>query len=221
MKDCSELFRHKDEIGRKRVQFSNFDLLHPDGRRLIKNWYHRARERSHEGDFGEFEAFIFLWISFNGWASCVARENRDAFWIEMLCADTQLNKLFDDFLTEDTEFYSSVIDFSEFWPIFSVVDLRERRIVPSNHDHRSRKELTSYYLENGAARYQPACWKRHALVNEACPLTWPHVLKAIYTVRCNLFHGEKGRHSEMDRKIVIGAFSVLLMFFERVLDART
>ena len=45
------------------------------------------------------------------------------------------------------------------------------------------------------------------------PLDWPHTLAALYRVRCNLFHGEKGRHSEMDQRIVASGFRTLIQFF--------
>ena len=44
------------------------------------------------------------------------------------------------------------------------------------------------------------------------PLDWPHTLEALYRVRCNLFHGEKGLDSEMDALIVSSAFRVLVHF---------
>ena len=31
------------------------------------------------------------------------------------------------------------------------------------------------------------------------PPDWAHILKAIYKVRSNLFHGQKAAHSEMDK----------------------
>jgi hypothetical protein len=48
---------------------------------------------------------------------------------------------------------------------------------------------------------------------EDVSLDWPQTLAAIYPVRCNLFHGEKSAHLEMDREIVCTALVVLMMFF--------
>ena len=50
----------------------------------------------------------------------------------------------------------------------------------------------------------------HRERSEEVSLNWAHSLKAIYRVRCNLFHGEKAAHSEMDQKIVSSAFRILL-----------
>jgi hypothetical protein len=41
------------------------------------------------------------------------------------------------------------------------------------------------------------------------PLDWAHAMKALYRVRCNLFHGEKARTSEDDKRIVTAAYNVL------------
>jgi hypothetical protein len=46
------------------------------------------------------------------------------------------------------------------------------------------------------------------------PLDWAHTVKAIYRVRCNLFHGEKARTSEDDERIVLAARDVLAVFIE-------
>jgi len=46
-------------------------------------------------------------------------------------------------------------------------------------------------------------------------LDWAHTLKAIYRVRCNLFHGEKAIHSEIDQKIVLSAFRVLIHMLKK------
>ena len=41
---------------------------------------------------------------------------------------------------------------------------------------------------------------------------WPHTLQALYQIRCNLFHGEKGAHMECDREIVDFALRAMLPF---------
>ncbi len=53
---------------------------------------------------------------------------------------------------------------------------------------------------------------RHVEEDGDVPLDWPHTLLSIYHVRCNLFHGEKAAHSEMDRCLVSSAFRILLHF---------
>lgn len=74
------------------------------------------------------------------------------------------------------------------------------------------KEL-SVYRAVGTI-YSPSCWEEHAEQNGdiEIPVDWPHTLRAIYTVRCNLFHGDKSRTSENDRNLVYKAFRVLATF---------
>jgi hypothetical protein len=72
--------------------------------------------------------------------------------------------------------------------------------------------MVQEYLAAGLGLYQPRCWKRHEEEGEPVPLDWPHTLEALYRVRCNLFHGEKGLDSEMDARVVSSAFRVLVHF---------
>ena len=84
-----------------------------------------------------------------------------------------------------------------------------------------RSQIIKRYLEDPRienlrhAPYEPQCWKRHRDAGEEVPLDWAHTLAVLYRVRCNLFHGEKARHSEMDQRIVYLAFRVLVGFFDR------
>jgi hypothetical protein len=68
------------------------------------------------------------------------------------------------------------------------------------------------YLDAGVTAYAPQCWKRHHDAKVPVPLDWPHTLAALYRVRCNLFHGEKAAHSEMDQRIVADALRTLVSF---------
>jgi hypothetical protein len=75
-----------------------------------------------------------------------------------------------------------------------------------------RPAVVRAYLDAGLRLYQPRCWKRHQDEGETLPLDWPHTLEALYRVRCNLFHGEKGLDSQMDALVVSSAFRVLVHF---------
>ena len=106
-----------------------------------------------------------------------------------------------------------------FLPIFEVQRLR-RQVIDSRYGGNpltegDRREVVDSYLRNQGAdslRFEPQCWKRHRDAGEGVPLDWPHTLAALYRVRCNLFHGEKARHSEMDQRIVASGFRVLIQF---------
>lgn len=74
-----------------------------------------------------------------------------------------------------------------------------------------RPVLVKRYL-NGGMKHFPECWPYHQEEAETIPLDWLTHLP-IYRVRCNLFHGNKSTHSEMDSAIVQPAFHTLIRFF--------
>jgi hypothetical protein len=107
------------------------------------------------------------------------------------------------------------------WPVFEVQRLRRQGVDLRYEDEtltrEDRREVVGSYLSHpnaDALRFEPQCWRRHRDAGERAPLDWPHTLAALYRVRCNLFHGEKARHSEMDQRIVASGFRVLIQFLD-------
>ncbi len=96
------------------------------------------------------------------------------------------------------------------WPIFKAQKLHRKGIF--GWQRVDRAALVNAYLAADVDDYQPKCWERHIRESGEVPLDWPHTLEALYRVRCNLFHGEKFAHSEMDQMIVSAAFRVLVHF---------
>ncbi len=193
-----------------RVDLHRFRALHQEGQRLVTSWFERAYQaREDEGEC--FEAFIFAWFAVNGWAACVTGKDRDADYIRALERCQDLQDRFDTLLATDTGFSQSADAFHSLWPIFKAQDIRRgRHHVPANL---GRAGIIQHYFGEGLRVYAPGCWSDHQAVGEPVPLDWPHTLAAIYRVRCNLFHGEKSAHSEMDRIIVLAAYRVLIGFF--------
>jgi hypothetical protein len=107
-------------------------------------------------------------------------------------------------------------EFGGLWPVFQVQSLRRRRVGWAAGG--TRREIVDRYLEHpeaGRLWFEPGCWRRHVEEEgQDVPLDWPHTLAVLYRVRCNLFHGEKAPHSEMDRRIVHAALRVLVGFFD-------
>jgi hypothetical protein len=127
-------------------------------------------------------------------------------------------RMCDDFLRllgePETPFGSHAAEFAQLWPIFEVKELRRRGIMRfSRLSEGDRETIVNSYLSSGARRFEPPCWKRHRDAGEPVPLDWTHTLTALYRVRCNLFHGEKAAHSEIDQRVVSCAFRTLLHFF--------
>jgi hypothetical protein len=66
------------------VDVGRFLGLHADGQNLVRGWIEKAA-KSKPGD--EFEAFIYAWIGFNGWASCCCAEDGDTAQLHMMMLD--------------------------------------------------------------------------------------------------------------------------------------
>ena len=101
--------------------------------------------------------------------------------------------------------------FADLWLIFKAQDIR--RHVNQWQNFNNRIDYINFYYQR-AIDFKPDCSRFHTHEQgEEIPRDWPHTLHTIYQIRCNLFHGEKSPHSEMDANIVNNAFDVLLAFF--------
>lgn len=206
---CIELLS-KDaqrKVGREEqlpsVDRHRFDELHEEGRRLIRGWAQRAVEQANCAEGASFEPFIFGWIALNGWACCVTGEERDSDYLDALLVNDDLARDFAGLLT--TDLVPAAGDFESLWPIFSSKDLGYRTQFAATR----AEAVTRYRSLNPPPAYKPACFFRHLNEDERVPLDWPHTLSAIYQIRCNLFHGYKGLHSENDVQLVSRAFRIL------------
>lgn len=195
-----------------RVDPQRFHLLHSDAKRLITEWISRAEEKV----TGEaFEAFIYGWIGFNGWASCYCDEERDFALVQMMTLDDRLATNFDR-LMKKGEFSDAAHRFSSLWPIFRVADLPEhiRRDRPKGR----RDVVTAHYQSHcPQAGRAPECHLRHDAPMEP---DWAHTLAALYRVRCNLFHGQKSGAGHEDREILQAAVHVLVPVAGSALNLR-
>lgn len=189
-----------------------FQRLHFDGRNLIHQWHRHAEAQRSGGNV--FEGFIFLWIAFNGFGSCVTQEEKDWKIIKKIRNCPDLRRRFADLRATDNEFAGKLDDFSKYWPIFKVQDLRRLKLL--YYDPPSREEQIARYLAaDEQPEHEPSCFQWHRDRGERVPMDLPHTMATIYRVRCNLFHGEKALETEMDRRIVAGALEVLALFIKR------
>lgn len=184
--------------------------LHPDGHRLITTWFDRAW-RMRGNDASAFESFVFAWIAVNAWAACVTGEDRDREYMDRLAHDPGLRAAFDNLRASSADFEQAAEAFFRLLPIFKAQQLRRNGIHLG--EHVPRDERIRRYFEAGLADFEPVCAKLHLDRGEPIPRDWPHFIQAVYRVRCNLFHGEKSAHSEMDRRIVQTALLSLTAFF--------
>ncbi len=211
---CSRLIR--TDLPEVHIDFNRYRSLHREGMHLISGWFQRAWDkRDCQGD-NCFEAFIFAWFAINGWAACVTEQDDDTKYIDALTRDQTLCKEFSRLRARpDTPFASSATQFAAFWPIFEVRYFRQRgvRIYLPEYDRGKTIKYYMGHIAEGKTPFAPQCWKMHENAGEKPPVDWPHTLSALYRVRCNLFHGEKAAHSEMDQQVVTSAFRTLVYFF--------
>lgn len=205
MYTCKELVKDHKNVGR--INLNRFYYLHPDGRDLILSWYRRAKTMCDNSE-NHFEAFIYAWIAFNGWAACVTGIDADRKWLDALMLDKKLSEKYNSLVERSNkEHHEALITFSSLWPIFKAQEIRRRGVRSAEND---RVKLIKHYFSEGIKKYEPQCYKWHLDNNLKIPLDWPHTLATLYRVRCNLFHGEKARDSENDHLIVSAAFKVLI-----------
>ena len=218
---CAELFQQHDRKGGIRgmkeplpLDFNHYSTLHGDGKRLIHGWLNRAWRSWGNRSEEPFEPFIFFWFAFNSWAACVTDTDKDADIMDALAADRELNETFEALTKEqESDVAVNAKMIFDLLPIFDAKTLNRRKILLFDSQW-SRAERVAHYFRHGADAFEPKCWRRHSDSGESVPMDWAHILKAIYKVRCNLFHGQKMAHSEMNRRIVAAAFLTLANFIK-------
>jgi len=194
------------------ADLSRYTTLQPQGKRLISDWFNRARNMQRLPDENHFEAFICLWISFNGWAACITDLDSDREWLDALMLSQKIQQDFAQFVSNpNTVTHQKMQNFYHFWPVFKAQSIR-RQSVDIVEGQGNRQAVVARYFQAGINKFEPQCWQRHIRENSAAPMDWPHTLAVIYRVRCNLFHGDKAIHSEMNHLIVSAAFQTLTAF---------
>lgn len=183
------------------VSFSNFRTLDPEtadlARELIEN---AERQRS------AFMSFMSLWMGFNGWMESVTEAATDALMVTAITDNRRMTNAYER-LMKSPDFRTRVISFSENWPVLNVRDVR-LKLGRDAFWAESRDELLDRCRLEGV-KMQPLGW------TEGDVPTWPQLLRTMYCVRCNLFHGAKSPQQARDRELVRHSDRILRMFIER------
>lgn len=204
-------------------RLERFRDLSTDGRRLIQRWARDAgralpssaapgpAEPNSQGRRpNAFEAFIYAWISFNGWGSCCLEDERDKTLVQVLGTEPLLIGTFDDLVRNDLQVARALQRFHALWPIFRATDVRSGQLPGETREAR----VARYEADFPRSVRAPNCHLRH--VDGKLPADWGHSLEAIYRVRCNLFHGSKSVLGMDDREIVDSAAGVLVPMVRRL-----
>ena len=183
------------------VSFSNFQTLDPETADLARELIDNARRAR-----SAFNSFVSLWMAFNGWMECVTDASTDAEMITAMVDNKRIRDAYEDLIVQSTKFRTHVMRFSAMWPVLNVRDVR-RKLGRDAFWRLSRKDLIAQCLR-AKVMHQPAGW------TEGDVPTWSQLLRTIYAIRCNMFHGSKSPQIRRDHDLVLQADRILRMFIE-------
>jgi hypothetical protein len=181
------------------VSFSNFHRLDPAARDVAIELLANA-----QGQQPSFMAFIYRWMAFNGWMSAVTLKDTDREMIDAIVAAPRLIEAFNHLMAIDPDFRQIVTEFTTLWPVLNVRSVRAKLGYDAFRKNDRAALLALCAAKN--VKQQPTAW-----VAGAHP-SWEQLLRTIYQVRCNLFHGEKSPQIFRDRDLVIASDRALARF---------
>ncbi|CAE6727375.1 hypothetical protein R69658_01649 [Paraburkholderia aspalathi] len=183
------------------VNFNNFRTLDPESADLARELIEAAdRQRS------DFFSFVSVWMAFNGWMECVTGADSDAYMIRALTEHQRLSDAYIGLMESAADFRNSVNAFATKWPVLNVRDVR-RKLGRDAFLRFSREELMNEVVREGV-KHQPVEWRSGDMP------TWPQLLRTMYCVRCNLFHGSKSPQNHGDHELIVSCNCILRMFIE-------
>lgn len=181
------------------VSFSNFVMLNPDMAATARALIGEVNRRR-----SPFLLFMYTWMAFNGWMESVTEGGSDAAMVTALTENRRMKDSYGELLDRQAAFRDRVIQFADMWPVLNVRDVR-RKIGHDAFWQLDRDALFEACCREDV-KMQPVNWTRGELP------TWPQLLRTIYLIRCNLFHGAKSPQNERDRELVRRADWILRAF---------
>jgi hypothetical protein len=181
------------------VMFSNFHRLDPDARDVTLELLANADQ--HEPP--SFMSFAYRWMAFNGWMSAVTLEDRDWKMVNAVAAAVRLIDAHDQLMATTDTYRQQVNSFAAMWPVFNVRDVRKKLGYDAFVQHGRAALLAT------TVKRQPETWLPGSMPS------WDQVIRAIYQVRSNLFHGEKSPQSSRDRDLILASDGILRAFIEQ------
>lgn len=183
------------------ISFDNFRTLNPESSDLTHELVY-----ANESQRSAFSSFTSVWMGFNGWMECVTEADYDAEMIAELSGHARLSTAYIDLMAQLPNFQNSVHEFASMWPVVNVRDAR-RKLGRDAFWGLSPEDFMEAVIRN-SVKLQPAGW-----LQDEAP-TWPQLLRTIYAIRCNLFHGSKSPLNFRDHKLVVAKDQILRMFIE-------
>jgi hypothetical protein len=184
------------------VSFNNFRVLDPETADLARELINASPDQR-----SDFSSFVNLWMGFNGWMECVTDAASDAEMINVLTTHQRLSAAYDELMASLPRFRNEVEVFAAMWPVLNVRDVR-RKLGRDAFWRLSSAELMDEVIREGV-KLQPLGW------NVGDVPTWPQLLRTVYAVRCNLFHGSKSPQNFRDHELVVACDKIIRMFIEQ------
>jgi hypothetical protein len=184
------------------VRFSSFITLDPETADLARELISAT-----DSQRSAFSSFVNVWLAFNGWMESVTDADTDADMISALANHQRMVNAYDGLMAHSSEFRDLVEFFATGWPVLNVRDVR-RKLGRDAFWRLSPDDLMEEVVRRDVKR-QPFHWD---VGNE---VTWPLLLRAVYCIRCNLFHGSKSPQNFRDHQLVVSCDRILRTFIER------
>jgi hypothetical protein len=197
-------------LSRKRILFQKHWDDRGSGQRLVHDWFERGSQTE-----DPFESFIYVWFAFNGWAETVTEEERDFLWLEILGVEPRLRAEFQEAVDSDKSVREAVDGLHAFAPIFRSVEQRKVDPPPRGEREDHIKYWLSKKIDGKPLAYRPRCYEDDVKKTGRIDKDWPHILQAIYGVRCNLFHGGKSTENSEDFMLVAWGRAILVGFLSK------
>lgn len=178
------------------LHYSHFHTLDPSAHQVSMDLLARA-DREPTSMIG----FMLRWMGFNGWLAAVTGQERDYLMINALAADPRMIAAYDQLIATDPDFKAEVDGFAAHWPVFNVAHVRA--VLGYDAFHRQDRAALLAECDAYDVKRQPAHW-----VHGTEP-SWERLLRTLYQVRCNLFHGEKSEQAVRDRDLVFASDRIL------------
>jgi hypothetical protein len=131
----------------------------------------------------------------------------DAAMITSLAENRRMTDAYEELLRASPDFRRRVGSFAQRWPVFNVRDVR-KKLGRDAFFRLTRQQLHEECIRQ-EVRHEPIGW------TDGDVPTWPQLLRTIYTIRCNLFHGAKSPQSGRDRELVRYSDRILRMFIDQ------
>ncbi len=181
------------------VSFNNFRTLDPEMADTARELIGEVNRRR-----SPFLPFMNTWMAFNGWMESVTGGGSDAAMISALAENRRMTDAFDELVDQNRAFREYVLDFADMWPVLNVRDVRKKLGYDAFWNMDRDALFEACFRED--VKMQPVGWTTDDLP------TWPQLIRTIYLIRCNLFHGAKSPQNGRDRDLVRQADWILRSF---------